>query len=204
MTIFNYKIVSYKKFMAFSVVFSILVGSASLLFQKAHVVDAAITDCTTAVGNLVQNCSFENPAGPIGIHFNPNQDILDNGDASITNWPTFDDGGKQGNVGTIFNNDAIYVSAQGDRLVDVSGHTSAPDYIEKAGMGIQQTITGLTIGKTYEIIFSQGYSPLLQPSKVTVLIDGTPSTEGVGGFNVNNTTSGTTNFGTTLAPFIPC
>lgn len=198
MTIFNYKIINYKKFAAFMVLFTLIVSSFSFLIQKPTTVDAAITDCTTAVGNLVQNCSFENPAGPIGGHINPNQDVLDNGDASITNWPTFDDGGKQGNVGTIFNNDAFFIPAQGDRLIDVSGHTYAADYIEKAGMGIQQTITGLTVGKTYEIIFSQGYSPILQPSKVTVLIDGMPSIEGIGGFNVNNSTAGTTNLG----PFV--
>ncbi len=197
MTIFNYKIVSYKKFMAFAVVFSILVGSASLLFQKAHVVDAAITDCTTIIGNLITNCSFENPTGvlPLPAQANtPTQDILDTTYTGITGWTTIDDGGKQGNIGVI-HNDLLFPALQGVRLIDVSGHTSSPDYIEKAGMLINQTLSGLTIGETYEVKFAQGYSTFLQPSKVTVLIDGTPSVEGVGGFNVNNATAGTTNLG---------
>lgn len=195
MKILKHIFTNYKRFSALLLSITLLTGSFAFIYQKENPVEAAIIDCATTVGNLVQNCSFENPTGSIGLPINANQDVLDNGDVSITSWSTFDDGVKQGNVGTIFNNDPFYIPAQGDRLIDVSGHTSNPDFIEKTGMGIQQTIIGLTNGKTYEIIFSQGYSTLLHPSKVTVLIDNMPSIEGVGGFNVNNNTAGTTNFG---------
>ncbi len=171
-----------------------LISTSLFVLTTPSSSEAAITDCTAVVGNLIQNCGFENPVGVLtGVEHNtPTQDVLDNNYAGIPNWPTFDDGGKQGNVG-VLHDDTLIPSIQGVRYIDVSGHTYAPDFVEKAGMGIQQTVTGLTIGATYNLKFAQGYSTFLPASKVTVLIDGIPSTEGVGGFNVNNSTPGTTN-----------
>jgi hypothetical protein len=156
MTIFNYKIVSYKKFMAFAVVFSILVGSASLLFQKAHVVDAAITDCTTIIGNLITNCSFENPTGVLPLPAQANtptsRRILDTGlmRGFTRTGLHIDDGGKQGNVGTIFNIRCIFYCLHFKAFVlsMFLGIHRAADYIEKAGMGIQSDyFQALTVGE---------------------------------------------------------
>lgn len=199
MTIFNYKIINYKKFVASMALFAILISSVSFLIQKPSIADAAITDCTTTVGNLVQNCSFEDPIDPlpapikVSVLTGPNSWVLNDGYTGIDNWLVTTPGpNPNDNVGV----GSAFPPALGNRMVDITGISEVIGGDgtingERPESGIEQNVSGLVVGKTYRLKFYQGYrAGLSVASQVTVLLDGIVSLEGVNGFLVNGATPG--------------
>ncbi len=172
MTIFNYKIANNKRFFVFATIFTLLFSSLSLFFQHTFSVSAAVTDCTTITGNLVQNCSFESstplPSGFIpSVVFPGYGFILTAGYTGIDNWTVL--GPITGsNIAVI---DISGVSPQGNRFIDVSGvdeSTSGVDG-EQPGSGIEQVVNGLTVGQKYEVSFYHAGSG---NTDMNVLLDG--------------------------------
>lgn len=172
MTIFNYKIINYKKFSVFFLILSLFVASFSFVFQKAVPASAAITDCTAVAGNLIQNCSFENTAPlPVGyvssVAFPGYGFILSDGYTGIDNWSVL--GPISGsNIAIV---DVAGVSPQGNRFVDVSGLDEATPGVdgEQPGSGIEQVVSGLVVGQKYEVSF---YHAGDGNNDMNVLIDG--------------------------------
>lgn len=174
--------------------FSIAIIAVAISFTYFNVIkaDAAITDCNAVMGNLINNCSFENEAvlssGYISSD-NGGYPAVFAGYTGLTDWSIITPG--TGNV--IIVTGATGNAPQGDRVVDVSGVIDPPATTglngEIFGSGIEQTVTGLIVGQTYTLKFSQSHlssGGIDFPSEVEVVVGGvsqgifshTPSTLG--------------------------
>lgn len=165
-----------------------LVVGAYFLYNAATS-SAAITDCLTVPGNLVQNCSFENPSIlPAGYYSHSTGNVMfPAGYTGLTGWNIISPV-KASNVGYFL---PSFPAPSGTKAVDLSGFVDMYNLNmngEQAGSGVEQIVSGLTIGQTYKLTFSQGY---LAPfaSEIAVSINGVSQ----GAFDVNAATAGTTN-----------
>lgn len=191
MTIFNFKIVNYKRFIAFIALLTLFISSVSLIFQQTFSASAAITDCTTVGQNLITNCSFEDPGVlPLGYTTSTFGDpAFFAGYSGLTGWSMITPG--TGNVAMAANYTGN--APHGDRIVDVSGVIDPPATTglngEVYGSGIEQTVTGLTTGQSYTLSFYQSHlaGGVDYPSEVNVIVDGVS----YGVFTHTSTTTGT-------------
>lgn len=149
---------------------------------------AAINDCLNLSGNLIQNCSFENPTPlPAGyVTHTTGHVMLLNGYTGLTGWKVIAPV-KNSNIGYFLPG---FPAPSGTKVLDLSGFVDINNPKangEQAGAGIEQTVSGLTAGRTYTLKFSQGY---LAPfaSQIAVNINGVNQ----GTFNLDSTTAGPT------------
>jgi hypothetical protein len=156
--------------------FSIAVFVIGFYFlYNSSVSSATIPDCATISGNLIQNCGFEGqdplPVSPGNMIPLFGGGAVQTGYTGLTDWTILSP--------VLNSNVAIFPLVgnvpQGNRTIDISGVKDVDPLIqgEKPGSGVEQTVTGLTIGKTYDLTFYQSISPVgATPSEVTLLLDG--------------------------------
>lgn len=170
----------------------VIVGAYFL--YNAAISSAAINDCLTTSGNLIQNCSFENPTTlPAGyIKHSTGHIVFPNGYTGLSGW-TMVAPIKASNVGYFLPG---FPAPSGTKILDLSGFVDMYNpgmNGEQAGAGVEQTVSGLAVGQTYLLTFSQGY---LAPfaSEIAVSINGI--SQGI--FDLDATTAGSTNIGGVL------
>lgn len=157
-------------FASFGIMASVWLVVFSLGYSTG--VDAAIVDCTTLPGNLIQNCSLEDTS-PLPPGYIPSDTYvgygytLYDGYTGLDNWTV---------LGPIPNsNIAILdfpgIAPHGNRFIDLSGVDEATAGVdgEQPGSGIEQTVSGLVVGQKYEVAF---YHAGTLVTDINVLLDG--------------------------------
>lgn len=169
---------NYKKLASIILSVSVILVSAVLVYSKVIKADAAIIDCTTVPGNLIQNCSFED-ADPLTPGYTASAGsgypAVFAGYTGLTDWSIITP--ETGNV--VIVTGATGNAPEGDRVIDVSGVIDPPETTglngEIFGSGIEQTVNGLVIGQTYTLKFYQSHLTDTNntfPSQVNVFVNG--------------------------------
>lgn len=170
------------------IIIAVSIISAYFLYNTATS-SAAINDCLSISENLIQNCSFENPATlPVGYtNHSTGHVVFPAGYTGLSGWNVIAPV-KASNVGYFLPG---FPAPSGTKILDLSGFVDMYNLGmngEQAGSGVEQTVSGLAIGQTYTLTFSQGY---LAPfaSEIAVSINGI--NQGV--FDLDAKTAGSTN-----------